>query len=118
MQTSAQSDQEKSRSGRLVEYGITASEADLRERLIALIKKLEGLAGRKLHDADRHALEEERGRRLLEHGAACYFNAAQALRKELGLPARILDEALLRQPNLPADLSLEQFPQGSESPGR
>lgn len=109
------------------EYGITASEAHLRERLTALIEKLERRARRKFFDAAACKPKEEYPRRLIEHGAVCYFNVVQELKMILGLPAMAdrpepqpchWNGTLLRQPELPKDLGLEDLAQGGEGPGR
>jgi hypothetical protein len=46
-----------------------------------LAEKWERIAGRKFSDADHES--DEMGKRLIEHGATCYFNCAQELRRTL-----------------------------------
>lgn len=50
-------------------------------RLVSLLHSWRGRAKRKFMDAKQE--EDEMGRRLIEHGAMCYFNAATELEEVL-----------------------------------
>lgn len=62
-------------------------EAGRHSAISGLPAKWEGTARRKFIDAARE--ENEMGKKLIEHGAMCYFNCAQELKKALG-PAVLL----------------------------
>lgn len=88
--------------------------------LHALVAELEQTARNRFASAAQQDPADDFGRRFIEHGGWCYFNAAQALRKALGLPA-LFEEGkpgLAGQIELGSDAGLEEFAQRGERPGR
>lgn len=67
------------------------------QALHALVETFETTARNKFASARHQPTDEAAGRRLIEHGAMCYFNAAQALKTALGpqAPAASATPALL-----------------------
>lgn len=86
----------------------------------ALVAELEQTARNRFARAAQQDPADDFGRRFIEHGGWCYFNAAQALRKALGLPALGAgdESGLARQAELGTDAGLEEFAQRGERPGR
>lgn len=69
--------------------------------LLVLAENWEQLARNKFRSAQEES--DPMGRRLIEHGATCYFNCAQQLRKSV-------------QPDAVVDLDLQVFNQDAERP--
>ena len=57
---------------------------DERALALGLAQQWENRSRRKFMDAKEE--ESQTGKRLIEHGAMCYFNAAEDLRSAFGLP--------------------------------
>jgi hypothetical protein len=57
---------------------------DVHDELMKLVLQWENSARKQFECGDR--TEDEMGRRLVEHGAMCYFNCAQAIRAALDEP--------------------------------
>lgn len=89
-------------------------------QLNGLVAELEQTARNRFASAAQQDPADDFGRRFIEHGGQCYLNAAQALRKALGLPALGADDesGLARQAELGTDAGLQEFAQRGERPGR